>query len=91
MGILGPILTLVCVGAAVVLAAAAFVSHARPGAGLGLVAHAAGLAKEYDQGRLSELDEQRLLGVVSGARWPLTLFVFATAFVAGASLAWTAG
>lgn len=91
MDFLGPLLTLVCVCVAVVLAAAAFVSHARPGAGLGLVARAAGLSEQYDQGRLSEHDEQRLLGVVSGARWPLTLFVFAAAFVAGASLAWTAG
>ena len=91
MGILGPLLTLICVSLAAVGAAAAFVSHARPGAGLGLAAHAAGLADEYDEGRLSELDERRLLGVVHGARWPLTLFVFSAAFVAGACLAWTSG
>lgn len=91
MGILGPLLTLLCVSVAVVCAAAAFVSHARPGAGLGVAAHAAGLADKYDEGRLSEGDEQRLVGVIHGARWPLTVFVFAAAFVAGASLAWTAG
>ena len=44
MGILGPLLTLICVSLAAVAAAAAFVSHARPGAALGLAAHAAGLA-----------------------------------------------
>lgn len=91
MDILGPLLTLSCVSVAVVCAAAAFVSHARPGAGLGLVAHAAGLADDYHEGRLSEADEQRLLGVVYGMRWPLTLFVFVAAFVAGACLAWTTG
>ena len=91
MDIFGSLMTLICVSVAVVCAAAAFVSHARPGAGLGLAAHAAGLSDAYDEGRLSEADERRLLGVVHGVRWPLTLFVFVAAFVAGACLAWTMG
>ena len=91
MDILGPLLTLFCVSVAVASAAAAFVSHARPGAGLGLAAHAVGLSDEYDQGRLSEMDERLLLSVVHGLRWPLTVFVFLAAFVAGVCMAWSTG
>ena len=79
------------VAIAVVCAAAAFVAHARPDAALGLVARAAGKGDLLDQGRLSQSDEDRLMAMVHGARWPLTGLVFGSAFVAGSTLAWWVG
>jgi|GEM_PF-6661753 len=79
------------VAVAVVAAVAAFVAHARPDAALGLAARATGQADQFDQGRLSAADEDHLLALIHGARWPLTGLVFGWAFVAGATLAWWMG
>ena len=78
-----------CLGTvfATVCAAAAFVSHARPDAALGVLARWVGLGEQLDRGRLSEEDEKRLLAMILGARWPLTGLVFGSAFVAGATMA----
>jgi len=79
------------VSCAVVSAVGAFVAHARPDAALGLVARMVGQAERFDQGRMSTAEEDRLLHMIQGARWPLTGLVFGWAFVAGATLAWWGG
>ena len=85
------VLSMLGVTIAIVCAAAAFVAHARPDAALGMVARAVGKGDLLDQGRLSQSDEDRLMSMVHGARWPLTGLVFGAAFVAGATLAWWVG
>lgn len=79
------------VSLAVVSAVAAFVAHARPDAALGVAARATGRGERFDQGRLPMDEEDQLLAMVHGARWPLTGLVFGWAFVAGATLAWWVG
>ena len=85
------VLSMLGVTIAIVCAAGAFVAHARPDAALGLVARVAGKGDLLDQGRLSQSDEDHLMAMVHGARWPLTGLVFGWAFVAGATLAWWVG
>ena len=65
---------------ATVCAAAAFVSHARPG--IGGTGRWVGLGEQLDRS-LVRRDEKRLMAMILGARWPLTGLVFGSAFVAG--------
>ena len=82
-----PVLSSLGIVVATVCAAAAFISHARPDAALGVLARLVGLGDLLDQGRLSQADEERLMAMIIGARWPLTALVFGWAFVAGATMA----
>ena len=84
---MGAVLASVGIVAAAICAAAAFISHARPDAALGALALLVGQGDLLDQGRLSEADEERLMAMIIGARWPLTALVFGCAFVAGATMA----
>jgi hypothetical protein len=72
----------------VTLAAAVFVLFARPEAALGILARVTGAQEAWREGRLSEADEEELLVLARGIRWPMLLAVFGWSFVFGAVLVW---